>query len=34
VAKEAREAGLAPIRTDQQIEAAVEAAIWTPAYGG
>jgi malate dehydrogenase (oxaloacetate-decarboxylating) len=34
VAREAREAGLAPIRTDQQIEAAVDAAMWTPAYGG
>jgi malate dehydrogenase (oxaloacetate-decarboxylating) len=34
VAREAREAGLAPIRTDQQIEAAVDAAMWTPTYGG
>lgn len=33
VAREARDTGLAPIRTDEQIEAAVEAEMWTPAYG-
>ena len=33
VAREARDAGLAPIRTDEQIEAAVEAEMWIPAYG-
>ena len=32
VAREAREAGLAPIRSDSQIEAAVDAAMWTPDY--
>lgn len=34
VAREARDAGLAPIRTDEQIEAAVDAQMWTPEYGG
>jgi malic enzyme len=34
VAREARDAGFAPIRTDEQIEAAVDAAMWVPAYGG
>jgi malic enzyme len=34
VAREAREAGLAPIRSDQQIETAVDAAMWTPDYSG
>jgi hypothetical protein len=31
VAREARDTGLAPIRTDEQIEAAVEAEMWIPA---
>lgn len=34
VAREARDAGLAPIRTDEQIEAAVDTQMWTPDYGG
>jgi malic enzyme len=34
VAREARDAGLAPIRTDEQIEAAVDTQMWTPEYGG
>jgi malic enzyme len=34
VACEARDAGIAPIRTDEQIAAAVDAAMWTPVYGG
>jgi malate dehydrogenase (oxaloacetate-decarboxylating) len=34
VAREARDAGFAPIRTDEQIEAAVDAAMWVPAYVG
>jgi malic enzyme len=32
VAREARDAGFAPIRTDEQIQAAVDAAMWVPAY--
>jgi malic enzyme len=32
VAREARDAGFAPIRTDEQIEAAVDAAMWVPGY--
>ena len=34
VAGEARDAGLAPIRTDEQIESAVDAAMWSAVYGG
>jgi len=34
VAREARDAGLAPIRTDEQIESAVGAAMWNAVYGG
>jgi len=34
VAREARDGGLGPIRTDEQIEAAVDAQMWVPDYGG
>jgi malic enzyme len=32
VAREARDAGVAPAATDQEIESAVDAAMWIPAY--